>query len=156
VAETVVARKPAEGDVFWVLGGLYEVKVPSDETDGAMVVIEMTIPEGKGPPLHTHQGAETVYVLDGTVRMHIGNDTVEGEPGAIFRIPAGIWETLEPVGIARVLIAYTPGGDIDKFFAEIGERAPVRELPPPSEESPDVERIVSVGARYGIEMRPPT
>jgi quercetin dioxygenase-like cupin family protein len=154
MAEVVVARKPAEGDAFWVLGGLYEVKVPSEETDGAMVVMEVTVPETGPPPLHTHQGAETVYVLDGTVRYRIGDETVEGEPGAIFRIPAGVWETFEPVGTVRLLFTYTPGAEMDKFFAEVGERAPVRELPPPTDEPPDVERIVAVGARYGIEMRP--
>jgi quercetin dioxygenase-like cupin family protein len=155
MAETVVARKPAEGDAFWVLGGLYEVKVSSDETDDAMVVMEMTIPPGGGPPLHTHQGAETVYVLDGTVRCHIGDDVVDGEPGSIFRIPAGVWERLEPVGIARVLILYTPGGGMDQFFAEAGERAPIRELPPQTGEPPDLERIIAAAARHGMEMSPP-
>jgi hypothetical protein len=32
-----------------MLGGLYDIRVSSDETDGAMAVIEFTIPEGAGP-----------------------------------------------------------------------------------------------------------
>ncbi|WP_131740257.1 cupin domain-containing protein [Actinomadura roseirufa] len=155
MAHEIVARKAAEGDAFWLLGGLYEVKVASAETDGAMVVMQMTVPEGMGPPPHTHPGAETVYVLDGTCRFRIGEDTVEGGPGSVFHLPAGVLETFEPVGTARVLSVYTPGGDIDRFFAEVGERAPVRALPPPSEEPPDVGRMIAVGARYGIDMRLP-
>ncbi|WP_433468926.1 cupin domain-containing protein [Spirillospora sp. CA-128828] len=155
MAETVVARKPAEGDAFWVLGGLYEVKVSSEESGGAMVVVQMTVPEGMGPPLHTHRGAETIYVLDGTCRCRIGDETVEGEPGSVFRIPAGVWETFEPSGTVQMLFTYTPGGEIDKFFAEIGEPAPAREIPPPSDEPPDLERVITTGARYGLEMRPP-
>ncbi|WP_192809995.1 cupin domain-containing protein [Actinomadura rudentiformis] len=154
MAGTVVARKPAEGDAFWVLGGLYEVKVSSEESGGEMVVMQMTIPEGMGPPPHTHPGAETVYVLDGTLRYHIGEETVEGEPGSIFRIPAGVWENFEPTSTARVLVVYSPGADADKFFAEAGERAPVRDLPP-SAEPPDVERLIAAAARYGIEIRSP-
>ncbi|MFI0451450.1 cupin domain-containing protein [Actinomadura sp. 6N118] len=154
MAATVVARKPAEGDAFWFLGGLYEVKVSSEESDGEMVIMQMTIPEGGGPPPHTHPSAETVYVLDGTILYHIGEETVEGEPGSIFQVPAGVLENFEPTSLARVLVVYTPGANIDKFFAEVGERAPVRDLPP-SAEAPDMERLIAAGARYGVEMRPP-
>ncbi|MEY9997148.1 hypothetical protein ABIE67_009180 [Streptomyces sp. V4I8] len=52
-----------------------------------------------------------------------------------------------------MVITYTPGG-IDKFFAEAGEPAPRRELPPPSATPPDVERLVEIGRRYDIDMRP--
>lgn len=155
MAGTIIARKPAEGDAFWFLGGLYEVKASSVETGGEMVIMQMTMPAGMGPPPHTHPGAETVYVLDGTLRYHIGDETVEGEPGSIFRVPAGVWERFEPTSTARVLVVYTPAADIDGFFAEVGERAPVRDLPPPSAEPPDIQRIITTGARYGLVMRPP-
>jgi quercetin dioxygenase-like cupin family protein len=143
------------GDAYWVLGGLYEIKVTSEESDGELVVVQMTIPEGMGPPPHTHPGAEAVYVLDGTVRYHIGEETMEGESGSFFYIPAGTWEYFEPQGTARVLVEYMPGGNIDRFFAEIGERARTRELPPASESPPDIDRVISVGARYGMDMRRP-
>ncbi|WP_157995715.1 cupin domain-containing protein [Thermomonospora amylolytica] len=152
---TVVARKPAVGDAYWVLGGLYEVKVTSEESDGALVVMQMTMPEGMGPPPHTHPGAEAVYVLDGTIRYHIGEETMEGEPGSFFYVPAGTWENFEPLSTVRVLVEYMPGGNIDKFFAEVGEPARTRDLPPASEAPPDVDRLISAAARYGMEMRRP-
>ncbi|MFD1937590.1 MULTISPECIES: cupin domain-containing protein [Nonomuraea] len=154
MADKVVVRQPGEGDAFWMLGGLYEVKAASDETNGALTVMHMTIPAGMGPPLHTHAGGEYVYVLEGTMRLHIGDDTVDGGPGSFFYIPEGTWETYEPTSTVRVLFFYSPGG-IDKFFAEVGERAPARELPPPSEAPPDLERLVAAGSRYGLEFRPP-
>ncbi len=154
MADKVVVRKPGEGDAFWVLGGLYEVKAASDETNGGLTVMHMTIPEGMGPPPHTHAGGECVYVLEGTLRLHIGDDTVEGGPGSFFYIPEGTLETFEPTSTVRVLFIYTPGG-IDRFFAEVGERAPVREVPPPSEAPPDVDRLLAAAPRYGIQMRPP-
>ncbi|WP_165959326.1 cupin domain-containing protein [Actinomadura sp. KC345] len=152
---TVVARKPAVGEAYWVLGGLYEVKVSSEESDGELVVMHMTMPAGLGPPPHTHPGNEAVYVLDGTLRYYIGDDTLEGEPGSFFYVPAGTWENFEPTSTCRVLVEYLPGKDIDKFFAEIGEPATTRELPPATTPPPDVDRIIAVGARYGLEMRPP-
>lgn len=154
MAANAVARKSDEGDAFWVHGGLYEVKAASSETDGAMTVMRMTIPVGMGPPPHTHTGTETVYVLEGTGRFHIGDEVVEVGPGSFFHIPAGTWENYEPTSTTRVLAVYAPGG-LDAFFAEMGERAAARELPPPSHERPDIERLITTGARYGMEMRRP-
>jgi hypothetical protein len=96
-----------------------------------------------------------VYVLDGRIRFHIGEDAVDGEPGSFFYIPAGTWERFEPLTTVRLLVEYLPSGDIDKFFAEVGERATARELPPASQPLPDVDTIIAIGARYGMEMRVP-
>lgn len=155
MATTIVARKPMEGDAYWVLGGLYEVKVASAETDDAMVVMHVTIPDGMGPPPHSHQGAETVYILDGMCQYRIGDGTVEGEVGSVFHIPAGVWEAFQPVGTMRALIVYTPGNKIDEFFAEVGEHALARELPPPSVRPADLEQVIAAGARHGLEVRAP-
>lgn len=155
MAGTVVSRARGEGKAFWMLNSLYEVKVAGDETGGAVTVMEMTIPKGWGPPPHTHPGAETVYVLEGSVKYHIGDTTVDGGPGSAFNVPEGTVEWFEPTSdVARVLTIYTPGG-IDQFFAEVGEPAQERRLPPLSQEPPDFERIAAIGSKYGMEIQPP-
>jgi hypothetical protein len=53
-----------------------------------------------------------------------------------------------------VLVIYTPGG-IDEFFAEAGEPAERREVPPAPTEPPDIERLMAIAQKYGMEMRPP-
>jgi quercetin dioxygenase-like cupin family protein len=151
--ETVV-RKPGEGNAFWMLGGLYEVKAASAETGGALTAMEMTIPPGMGPPPHTHPGTESVYVLEGTVRYHIGDETIEGGPGSFFHIPEGVVENFEPTSDVRVLVLYAPGG-IDEFFAEAGEPAERREVPPAPAEPPDIERLIAIGEKHGMQIRPP-
>ncbi|GAA2657847.1 cupin domain-containing protein [Nonomuraea recticatena] len=154
MANKVVVRKPGEGDAFWVLGGLYEVKAASSETNGSVTVMHMTLPPGSGPPLHTHAGGEIAYVLEGTVRLQIGEESVEAGPDTFVYIPEGTLETFEPTSTARVLFVYLPGG-LDEFFAEVGERAPSRELPPPSDSPPDVDRLIAAAGKYGVQMRPP-
>lgn len=153
---TTVARKPGESKAFWMLNSLYDVKIASDETGGALTLMEMTIPKGWGPPPHTHPGAETVYVVEGSVLYHLGDETIEAGPGSVFHAPPGTLEWFEPVSeVARVVIAYTPGG-IEQFFAEVGEPAQKRALPPLSKEPPDLARIAAIGAKYGMEIqRPP-
>lgn len=154
MAEQAVVRKPSEGQAFWMLGGLYEVKASSEETGGA-TVMEMTMPAGMGPPPHTHPGSETVYVLEGTVRYYIGGDTIDGGPGTLFHIPAGTLERFEPTSTAKVLVTYAPGG-IENFFAEAGEPAQRHELPPPPAEPPDIDRIAAIAERYGMHIQTPS
>ena len=154
MANTTVVRKAGEGKGIWMLGGLYQVKAASDETDGTVTIMEMTIPAGMGPPPHIHPGGEAVYVLEGKLRYHIGEDVVEGGPGSFFYIPEGTLENFEPIEQIRILVVYTPGG-IDKFFAEAGEPAQANELPPPPSSPPDVDRLMEIGARHGFVIRPP-
>jgi len=154
MAKTVV-RRAGEGDAYWVLGGLYEVRAAGDETSGEYTIMEMTIPAGMGPPPHTHPGAEAVRVLEGTLRAYIGDETYDGGPGDFFYIPAGTLEHFEPTSdTVRILVVYTPGG-IDRFFAEIGEPAQTRQVPPPPETAPDLERLVAVAERYGMQIQAP-
>lgn len=154
MASTIVARKAGEGMPIWMMGGLYEVKATGEETGGALTVMEMTIPAGIGPPPHTHPGGEAVYVIEGTINYHIAGETVEGGPGSFFYIPEGTLENFEPVTDTRLLVIYTPGG-IDKFFVEAGEHAPTHAVPPPPSEPPDLARLITTAARYGMEIQAP-
>jgi mannose-6-phosphate isomerase-like protein (cupin superfamily) len=119
--------------------------------------MEMTMPAGIGPPPHTHPGTETVYVLEGSIRYYIGDDArpIDGGPGTLFHIPAGVLERFEPTTTAKVLVTYAPGG-IERFFAEAGEVAERYELPPPPTEPPDVERLAAIAERYGMHIQTPS
>jgi quercetin dioxygenase-like cupin family protein len=154
MASETVVRPAGTGDAIWMLGGRYEIKVAGDETNDAMTVVEMWMPAGFGPPPHTHPGTESVYVLQGRLRYHIGEETVEGGPGSFFHIPAGTLEFFEPTEELRVLVTYTPGG-IDKFFIEAGEPATSPGLPPAPDGPPDIERLIAIAARYGMDMQQP-
>src|SRR5437899_12243063 len=90
-----VVRRPGEGDAIWMLNSLYEVRASSDDTGGELTAMEMTIPPGMGPPPHVHEGGESVYVLEGHVRYHIGRDVHEGGPRTFVYVAAGIEENFE-------------------------------------------------------------
>jgi quercetin dioxygenase-like cupin family protein len=118
--------------------------------------MEMTIPAGMGPPPHVHEGDESVYVLEGQVRYHIGGEPHEGGPGTFFFVPAGIEENFEAAvgNDVRLLVIYTPGG-MDKFFAEAGEPAQRRAVPPPSDAPPDIERLGAIAQKHGLQLKVP-
>ena len=150
MAEPVI-RPPGEGDAWWLLGGLFDVKVATPE----LTAVEVHLRAGAGPPPHTHPGGESVYVLAGRIRYHIGGEPHEGGPGAFFHVPEGTPENFEPVEDSRLLVIYTPGG-IEGFIQEAGERAPRRELPPPPAERPDLGRLVEIGRRHGMNLVVPS
>lgn len=150
-----VVRGRDEGKALWMLGGLYQVKVAGEESGGEITVMEITVPVNGGPPPHRHNGGEVVYVLEGTGKQHIGDRTVDIGPGSVVYIPRGTTEAFEPTTTMRVLTIYTPGG-LDRFFTEFAEPAARRELPPPPTSPPDVERLVSIAARHGLEIDVPS
>jgi quercetin dioxygenase-like cupin family protein len=151
----IAVRNPGEGQAFWMLGGLYEVMVSGADTDGALTIMQMTMPAGMGPPPHRHDGGESVYVLEGRIRYHIEGETYEGGSGSAFHVPEGTLENFEPVEASRLLVVYSPSREMEAFFAEAGEPAQRREVPPAPEGPPDVERLTAIAAKHGLEIAAP-
>lgn len=154
-----VVRQKGEGAAYWMLGGLYEVLMSSEDTGGRFTLMQFTIPARApvGAPPHIHHDAdETVHVLEGSGRFHIGDETVDVAAGGVLHFPMGTLEWFENPGDSplKLVVTYAPGGT-DKFFAEVGEPAPTRTLPPPMEGPPDMARLVKVGNKYGLELRMP-
>jgi quercetin dioxygenase-like cupin family protein len=149
-----VARTDDNTQAFWMLGGLYEVLVSSEESGGAMTTMRMTLPAGMGPPPHTHPGIECVYVVSGAIRYHIEDKTIDGRAGSSFLVPAETLEWFEPTEMTQVVVNYLPGG-IDQFFAAAGEPARSLTVPPPPTSPPDVDRLTAIGAQYGLRIEQP-
>src|SRR5436309_1480899 len=91
---------------------------------------------------------------EGSIRCHIAGGRSEGRAGSTCHVPAGTLENCEPVEQSRLLVLCTPGG-IEKFFAEAGEPAQSRELPPAPAGPPDIERLMAIGEKHGMDIRPP-
>lgn len=154
MSEKPVVRSSGEGDAYWFLGGLYEVLLSSDDTNGKCTVMRFTIPNGMGPPMHSHDQDESVYIVDGTATYHVNGEMIDLGPGSTVRLPAGTHETWAPKTTTTVVITYTPGG-IDKFFAKVGEPAAKREVPPPPTSEPDIAALAQAGEKYGLHIEGP-
>jgi len=155
MAEKVVVRNPDEGQAYWMLGGLYEVKISGAETGGTLAMMQMTLPASMGPPPHRHDGDESVYVLEGRIAYHIDGQTYEAGAGSCFHVPQGALENFEPTEDSRILVLYTPARDMEAFFAEAAEPAQRREVPPAPTAPPDIERITAIAQKHGLEIPAP-
>ena len=86
--------------------------------------------------------------------MQCGTDAFEVSPGGFVYLPHGLVHgfSVQSPAPTRVLQFTTPAG-FEQFARELGQAATTRTLPEPS--VPDVERLVSVAARYGQRIMGP-
>ena len=110
---SAVVHRPGEGEV---IGGPSSVtiKATGDDTGGTFYLGEAVIQPGfAGPPPHVHVRLHDMfYVLDGTLTMRLGDETLELAPGSFACIPPGTVHTFgnpseQPV---RFLNFNTPAG----------------------------------------------
>ncbi len=146
---------PDQGQSVWLVGDRITVKLASEDTGGRYSMVEEVTPPQGGPPPHAHSNEdEALYVLEGEVEFLLGEETIPAGAGSCVYAPRGILHTWRNIGASssKVLTIITPGG-LEQFFLEAGEPAPEGSSPPEGE--PDVERLISLAAKYGVEIPPP-
>ena len=47
---------------------------------------------------HKHPFEQVVYIVEGRVRFHVGDDVMEAGPGSLIRIPPDVMHYAEPIG----------------------------------------------------------
>jgi mannose-6-phosphate isomerase-like protein (cupin superfamily) len=142
--------------LLWVLGELVTRKVASEQTGGAYSIFEaVSQPQGGPPPHIQHREDECFYVLEGEYEFLVEGRTLRMPAGSLLYVPKGNLHAYRNVGegTGRMLVSQTPGGLHERFFEELGEPAEDTATPGP-EEPPNVRRIVTIAAKYGIEISP--
>jgi quercetin dioxygenase-like cupin family protein len=139
-----------------VVGDVYRFLATGDDTDGKYAMFEATLFPGGGPPPHVHsREEEAFYLLDGEVAFMIDGKSMVLKPGMSANIPRGVLhafknETDKP---AKMLITVAPAG-LEKMFLAVGVPIAPNETPapvPPTIE--DIEKLLSMAAQFGIEIR---
>jgi quercetin dioxygenase-like cupin family protein len=154
---TTVRRFPhipaGTGETYNVIGELLTFKLTSKETDGQFSVMELLAQPGGGPPLHTHPSTETFTIQEGEFEF-FGLDegapyTIRATPGDTVFMPSGAAHTYKAVGdtAGRAMLVFTPGTEMEGFFAEAGVRVSEGQAPPAG--PPDMPALLAVAAKYG-------
>jgi quercetin dioxygenase-like cupin family protein len=134
---------------IWSLGALMTLKTRSPELE----VVEAEVGPGVSPPLHRHDfGSESFYVIEGRMRVLVGDDELTIGPGEIAQIPQSTPHSFLTLEYTRVLDIIAPAGLWD-FFVECGRPAPEQRAPDGPELPGDLPEIVE---RYnGRVLGPP-
>jgi quercetin dioxygenase-like cupin family protein len=146
---------PDEGEALWILGGLYEFRAKGADSEGEYTVVEVRGPQGFVIPLHLHEREnEGFYVASGQATIFLGDDAIAAPVGSFAFAPRGLQHTFRlDVPDTRLLLLITPGAaGHEGMFAEMGELATTRTVPPPPTSPPDPELLGAVAARHGTRI----
>jgi quercetin dioxygenase-like cupin family protein len=112
---------------------------------------------GGGPPPHIHHREdEAFFVLEGQITFLLGDKKVVAKPGTFIQGPRGVPHAFKNEGNApaRMLILVTPPG-FEKFMAEFAQPLPSFDSPPVPVTPGDIEKLLAVAPKHGIEILPP-
>lgn len=70
--------------------------------DNVMLVMNRLEP-GMDTRPHSHPFEQVVYIVEGRVRFHVGEETFDAGPGSVMRIPPDVLHYAEPLGDAPAL-----------------------------------------------------
>ena len=102
------------------------IKVTGEETGGSFFLSENVVEPGfPGPPPHRHAAlTDMFYVLEGTLRMLVGDTEHDAGPGTFVCVPPGVVHTFRNASDApvRVLNFSTPAG-WEHYMRELAEAA---------------------------------
>ena len=145
-----------EGKSFWLLTDLHTFKVVGDDTNRAFTVAELTAGPELGPPPHIHRNSdESFYILEGTFDFSLAGQAFTAGAGAFVYLPKGVVHTHRAGGgaSARALVIQSPAG-VERFIEEAGKLATDPSVRPAPPERSELERIVAIAQRHGIEVPP--
>lgn len=113
---------------------------------GNIGMFELTVPPASNvPPPHSHSNnEECVYVLEGTLRYTVGDDTRDLTPGQSMATPKGVAHGFSNpfTEVAKAIIVLSP--DIGaQYFKDVGSVVN-------SGGPPDRAALLSVMSKYGL------
>ena len=83
----------------------------------------------------------------------VGGQTIKGTPGTMIFLPRNVLHSFDIESKQmRMLVLLTPAG-LEGYFKECSVPAPAMTLPPPVEVPyGEIQKLLAVGAKYGIEF----
>jgi quercetin dioxygenase-like cupin family protein len=118
-----LVRGADEGDRRWFYGGgVHTWKVRAEETNGAFLLFEDRMEQGKMTPLHSHPDAdETMYVLDGEILMHLDGVEHTVSAGGVAVAPRGLPHAFMVVSESATLLCLHTPGSCEAFYWDASE-----------------------------------
>ena len=152
-----IIRTPQQGRTVALVGDVYRFLATGEDTNCKYALIETLVGPGGGPPPHVHSREEEgFYILEGEIAFTINGERVVATAGMFANMPVGTPHSFknESNKPAKMLVSVAPAG-LEKMFMEIG--VPLAEgattaLPPARE---DIEKLLAIAPKYGIEIRLP-
>jgi quercetin dioxygenase-like cupin family protein len=127
------------------------IALSSTVTSGSLACLEVVVrPGGLVAPVHVHTYEdETVFVIEGTVSVRLGDRTMRVDAGSMVFGPRGVPHTFWNDGgtTVRMMMTVIPGESFETYF---------RGLPDNSGDdlAATAQQLVVHAAHFGLELRP--
>jgi quercetin dioxygenase-like cupin family protein len=140
-----------EGEAFWFLDTLMQVKLGSTETNASLSVLEQLLPPGSATPMHRHDLTdEHFYVLEGQVTFHSTEGERACDAGSFVSVPRGMPHAFRVTSErgAKLLVISTPG-NFERFVRAVSRPALENALPPdaPAPGPEAIGQLAAIGSR---------
>ena len=141
-----MSRTRSTADKNYVEARQATTLVRGDATSGRLAVVELLEVRGHEPPCHLHANEdEVVYVLEGMLTVHVGEDARRAAAGSCLFLPRGTEHGyVVESAAARLLVVLAPAGG-EGFVGEADW----------SSGGEGVERLVAAAARHGVTITGP-
>jgi quercetin dioxygenase-like cupin family protein len=120
----VAAKKDRYQKEMLIMGGSFNCKISSKDTDGDLLVYDTYRQEKGGPALHVHNSQdEWFYVIKGEFIVKVGEETFKLSDGDSAFAPRTVPHAFAKVseGEAQMLVLFQPAGQMEDFFAQMAK-----------------------------------
>jgi quercetin dioxygenase-like cupin family protein len=149
--------EPNRGKHMAVPGQINTIVVSKEDTGGTYSIIESKVfPGAAGPVPHIQtREHEGFYLVQGQLTFTVDKERIEAKQGTFINVPPNILHTFknETDEIAKLITILSPPG-MEQFFVDIGMEVTDNNVKPPPYTKEQIEKIPSLVAKYGMEIRP--
>lgn len=144
---SAILLPPGGGETVSVVGLTLAFKTVGAQSGGQCLALEYTAPpQFAGPPPHWHKvTTEIFYVLDGTLTLSAGEETIQAGPGGYAYVPPGVVHGFsnQTDAPAKYLLIASPAG-LENYFAEVKAMLDEEPVWPPQ----DMGKLVALMVKY--------
>lgn len=148
--------KPNKGKHMAVAGQINTIVASKEDTGGTYSFIECKVFPGAGPVPHIQtREHEAFYLVEGQLTFTVDKERIEAKAGTFINVPPNILHTFknETDEIVKLITILSPPG-LEQFFVDIGMEVLEINVKPPPYTKEQIEKIPSLAAKYGMEIRP--
>lgn len=120
----VGAHKNRYQEELLIMGGSFDCKVSSKDTNGDLLIYDTIRHEKGGPAFHVHHHQdEWFYVMRGEFLVKVADTTFTLRPGDSAFAPRTIPHTFAKIGEeeGQMLVLFQPAGMMEAFFKEMSK-----------------------------------
>jgi mannose-6-phosphate isomerase-like protein (cupin superfamily) len=107
-----------------IMGGQFDCKVSSRDTNGALLMYDTVRHTKGGPALHVHYTQdELFYIIKGEFMVKVGDDTFNLKAGDFAFAPRKIPHTFAKISEdeGQMLVLFQPAGSMEDFFLQMSK-----------------------------------